>query len=289
MGGKAATVMWMAFTWVLAACTPISCGRSRLSAIDIRRRLFPMLHHRVQRPRGFLSRTQAENREKDIRGLSDLVSLTDDDMAEAITGYKVWGPPALLVAGFETPEISMIKEILDLTGSGFVPIIPLDGDMLNQPVVDLVALPEPSWVREPWAYNPPRGGNTWGSDRVVIFSGLSIPEQGVLLDLLERGPMRFPQIFPGLATIENKNEPSGKVMADAVSSYRRRLEAKEPKEKSMWREAEPVAEPKPNHISEPKPNDISESMALGSEEYQRSMSEMVEAEVRRIEERVSFF
>ena len=76
----------------------------------------------------------------------------------------------MLLAGFKAEESAIIRCILDTAGSAAVKVIPCTSDMLylsvqhglNEPEVDWSQPRPDSWGR----------GREWGSQRVILFSGL---------------------------------------------------------------------------------------------------------------------
>eukprot|EP00466_Bigelowiella_natans_P013494 jgi/Bigna1/137443/aug1.39_g12151 len=208
-----------------------------------------------------------------------------NEFSDRIRTYKVWGPPAVILAGFSPPEASMVKEILCAVGSDFVPVILVDGEQLYRPVAEVVTLPEPEWLLQPWAYNPEsKLGNVWGSDHVILFSGIPIQEQATLLDVLESCPMMpMPRMFPALATMHNQNEPVGSVMAEAIELYRQQLDLKKAPEKSVWREDTkppspvPVADPAVGLAPPSKPKEFT---LPSEEEMEAACAEFLSTNLR---------
>lgn len=84
-----------------------------------------------------------------------------------------------MLAGFKAEECAIIRCILDSAGSALVKVIPCTSDMLYLSVKTGMNEPEVDWS-QPRPENWGRG-REWGSQRVILFSGV---RQGTLLNPL---------------------------------------------------------------------------------------------------------
>ncbi|CAL5227845.1 g10877 [Coccomyxa viridis] len=140
----------------------------------------------------------------------------------------VWGPPAVVLAGFRAEEPAMVRAILDAAGGREVKVIPCDDAMLYEPLSRAVSLPEPNWEQprpEGWT----RGG-AWGSQRTVLFSGMKLAAQAALVELVEE--QGLPPVCAALAVQEDADVLLGRVLAQAVQAQRTRRNPR----KNIWEE-----------------------------------------------------
>ncbi|GIL58408.1 hypothetical protein Vafri_13539, partial [Volvox africanus] len=96
---------------------------------------------------------------------------------------EVYGPEAVVVAGFRPEEHGVVRALLDSAGGHVVKVLPVTESMLYGTVDEAVHLAEQDWAA-PRVPDGPRGGG-WGSQRTVLFSGLGLPAQLTVLELLE--------------------------------------------------------------------------------------------------------
>jgi hypothetical protein len=81
----------------------------------------------------------------------------------------------MVMAGFRAEEYVMVRVMLDTLGAHDVKVLPVLPAMLEGTVAAAAGAPEVDWGAprpEEWV----RGG-AWGSQRAVLFSGLSLPTQ----------------------------------------------------------------------------------------------------------------
>lgn len=100
---------------------------------------------------------------------------------------SIWGPPAILAAGFPVEELAGIRVLLDGLGGQDIPVIPSSSALiLQKPCEQAVIEEEPKW-EEPLSMNQQlqaeQGG--WGKHRVLLFSGIGIQDRALITDLLE--------------------------------------------------------------------------------------------------------
>lgn len=79
------------------------------------------------------------------------------------------------MAGFRAEEYAMARAILDSVGASAVKVLPATDEMLAGPVSAAVRADELDWSA-PRPADWIRGG-AWGSQRVVLFSGLPVAAQ----------------------------------------------------------------------------------------------------------------
>lgn len=85
------------------------------------------------------------------------------------------GPQALVMAGFRAEEYAMARALLDAVGADSVKVLPATNEMLNGPVEAAIHEQEVDWGA-PRPADWIRGG-AWGSQRVILFSGLPVAAQ----------------------------------------------------------------------------------------------------------------
>lgn len=71
---------------------------------------------------------------------------------------------------FRFGDAVQVRVILDTAGGHEVKVIPCTDDLLQEPVEKVLRQPEPQWEL-PRPDNWTRGGS-WGSCRVILFSGM---------------------------------------------------------------------------------------------------------------------
>ena len=77
---------------------------------------------------------------------------------------------ALVLAGFKTEESAMIRGVLDLANAHRLKLLPCTRDMLYLSLNQALAEPEIDWATQrPETLGR---GREWGSQRVVLISGL---------------------------------------------------------------------------------------------------------------------
>jgi hypothetical protein len=106
-------------------------------------------------------------------GLDTLGSINPDtlpdDLRKAVESLEVYGPQALILAGFRAEEYAVVRATLDSLGAQQVKVLPASDDMLNNSLEAALEAQEVDWS----APRPPEWimGGTWGSQRTVLFSG----------------------------------------------------------------------------------------------------------------------
>ena len=128
------------------------------------------------------------------------------------------GPPAVLLAGFRAEEIPRIRELLDELGGHDVPVLPVPQSHLEKPLAEALAIPEPDW-ENPRLHERFNQGGEFGSQRVVIFSGLDRGEMATVVSAVEaRG---LPRLLTVVITGENLENTMGEALAEAVLESRK--------------------------------------------------------------------
>ncbi|KAK9818233.1 hypothetical protein WJX72_009160 [[Myrmecia] bisecta] len=151
---------------------------------------------------------------------------TPQFLLDELYNADVWGPEAVLLAGFRAEEIVMVRVILDSAGGEAVKVVPCMGPMLYETVEVALQSPEPEW-NEPRPEQWTRGG-AWGAQRVILFSGMKLAAQAALVELLEGSGL--PPVCIAVATQDLADTVLGEVLAAAVKEQRGR---KNPK-KEVW-------------------------------------------------------
>ncbi|EFJ48355.1 hypothetical protein VOLCADRAFT_90942 [Volvox carteri f. nagariensis] len=90
---------------------------------------------------------------------------------EAEEEGEVYGPEAVVLAGFRPEEHGVVRALLDSAGGHVVKVLPVTEAMLYGTVDEAVQSGEQDWSA-PRPLGGPRGGG-WGAQRTVLFSGLS--------------------------------------------------------------------------------------------------------------------
>lgn len=126
----------------------------------------------------------------------------------------IFGPPAVIIAGFELAEMAAIRLILDKAGANTLPVIPVTKKLLRMPAVH-GAHPkfEPKW--EESAHHDWASGGGWGKQRTILFSGLSVEDQAVVWTLLDAHGLTG-VTFDSLDR-EDAEEPLGEVLGRLVT------------------------------------------------------------------------
>eukprot|EP00887_Chlorella_sp_A99_P004002 scaffold11.g4002.t1 len=142
----------------------------------------------------------------------------DNDDEELLAGQEaVWGPPAIVLAGFPTPLLAAVRLQIDLLGGEGIAVIPATPQALHAgSVAECLAQPEPAWDA-PLPAGFVEGGG-WGKVRMALFSGLSLDQQALILQVLDDedlGP-----VWGATATASNGGMQLGAVLADALQQHR---------------------------------------------------------------------
>lgn len=127
------------------------------------------------------------------------------------------GPPAVLLAGFRAEEIPRIRELLDELGGHDVPVLPVPQSHLTKPLSAALGLHEPEW-ENPRLHERFNQGGEFGSQRVIIFSGLDRGEMATVVSAIEaRG---LPRLLTVVLTADNVEQTLGEALAEAVKESR---------------------------------------------------------------------
>ncbi|GAB4822546.1 hypothetical protein N2152v2_009592 [Parachlorella kessleri] len=139
---------------------------------------------------------------------------TEDDLTEP----EAFGPPALVLAGFYLEELAGVRAMLDKAGGQGITVIPCTPQLLGMPLGQALQQPEPRWedaMPPNWVH-----GGGWGMQRMVLFSGLGLRAQGMVLQLLASSQMG--DVVPLVATPDTAGRLLGQVLAEAFQAYRKR-------------------------------------------------------------------
>ncbi|GLI61119.1 hypothetical protein VaNZ11_003392, partial [Volvox africanus] len=147
-------------------------------------------------------------------GLDLSAAMTADD--GDCDDNEVYGPEAVVLAGFRPEEHGLVRALLDTAGGHVVKVLPVTESMLYGTVDEAVHLAEQDWAA-PRAPDGPRGGS-WGSQRTVLFAGLGLSAQLTFLELLESSG--FPAVCATAARCDLAGRRLGEVLAEAVADQR---------------------------------------------------------------------
>ncbi|KAK9841906.1 hypothetical protein WJX84_002200 [Apatococcus fuscideae] len=143
---------------------------------------------------------------------------TPKEIVDAYFNQAVYGPEAVLLAGFRSEEIAMVRIILDSYGGQAVKVVPCTPALLHAPVSKALVAPEPNWNQPaPQAW---LSGSTWGSQRTILFSGLNPAAQSAVVELLEESGL--PPICIAAVDADNADSVLGEVLVRAVKGQRSR-------------------------------------------------------------------
>eukprot|EP00892_Ulva_mutabilis_P009346 jgi/Ulvmu1/6784/UM030_0122.1 len=146
----------------------------------------------------------------DIYSVDD--ALPDDMRADLMR--PGFGPEAIIAAGFRLEEYAAIRCTLDAVGASHLKLLIADEELLHSNLDTALRMPEIDWQQP----RPPDWiqGGAWGTRRVVLFSGLSVAQQGALVEVLEG------QGIDNIAVCANALEAStrvvGEILAQAVQA-----------------------------------------------------------------------
>lgn len=161
------------------------------------------------------------------------------DLLEALSNAtNVWGPKALLLAGLRLEEVAVTRAIMDAAGAADVKVVPTSAVMLHTQLQAALATPEPDW-EQPRAPDAAPGGG-WGSQRVALFSGMSVRAVAAAVEVLEESGL--PPLCVALADEQDAQRPLGQVLAEAVRDQRGR---KNPT-KQLWEDSPRVSDTLPD-------------------------------------------
>ncbi|KAL6752564.1 hypothetical protein V8C86DRAFT_2439210 [Haematococcus lacustris] len=152
-----------------------------------------------------------------------------DDLKMSIADKMVYGPPvrspalsaqAIILAGFPLGEPGMVRQMLDAVGAAAIKVLPISGsEALHESVDAVLWAPEQDWaaprhVADLRGEADPLGGGGWGSQRAVLFSGISIKVQATILELLDG--LGVGEVAATMALEEDSHRPLGQVLAEAI-------------------------------------------------------------------------
>jgi hypothetical protein len=103
--------------------------------------------------------------------MCSIVNQTNCNLGNALTILV----QAIVAAGFRIEEYVMIRVLLDELQAQHVKVIIGDQHTLLKMQSEVLALPEIDWSSPREARQG--GGGGWGSQRAILFSGLSIAQQ----------------------------------------------------------------------------------------------------------------
>eukprot|EP00775_Hariotina_reticulata_P003320 gene3320-3597_t len=103
--------------------------------------------------------------------LDQMASVNEDlpeEWRKAIENLEVYGPQALLMAGFRAEEYAVARATLDSLDAHQVKVLPVSQEMLQLPLELAVQQQEIDWTSP----RPPQWimGGAWGSQRTLMFS-----------------------------------------------------------------------------------------------------------------------
>ncbi|GAX77278.1 hypothetical protein CEUSTIGMA_g4724.t1 [Chlamydomonas eustigma] len=140
------------------------------------------------------------------------------DVRLRLLDKQVYGPEAAVFAGFRPEEVAMARAILDSAGGNEIKVLMCTDEMLVGSVEAALWEEEVDWSQpRPQMWNQ---GRAWGSQKTLMFSGLSIKAQATILELLEGSGLSG--VVPLMAMEEEVDRRLGDVLADAVKEYRMR-------------------------------------------------------------------
>ena len=78
--------------------------------------------------------------------------------------------PVVVLAGWPTEELGLVRELLDAIGGQEVKVVPCTPALLAAPTRAALAAPEPRWeAPRPPDYVP---GGGWGQQRMALMNGI---------------------------------------------------------------------------------------------------------------------
>ncbi|KAG1660240.1 hypothetical protein FOA52_007637 [Chlamydomonas sp. UWO 241] len=93
---------------------------------------------------------------------------------------SVYGPEAVVLAGFGPDEVAMTRVLLDQAGGQSIKVLPCTDETLHGSVDEAI------WTREiDWEQPRPDSWNrssSWGMQKAVLFSGMSVKAQATVLE-----------------------------------------------------------------------------------------------------------
>ncbi|BDA46139.1 hypothetical protein COCOBI_08-2310 [Coccomyxa sp. Obi] len=179
-----------------------------------------------------------EGRELNLEDFYSVKEGTPQSLVQELYSNNVYGPPAVVLAGFRAEELAMVRAILDSAGGQAVKVIPVKEELLYEKMSTAIHLPEPDWEKArpvDWT----RGG-AWGSQRTILFSGMKLAAQAALVELLEEAGL--PPVCAALAVEDDADKQLGKVLAEAVQAQRTRRNP----HKDIWEDLDRSAKELPD-------------------------------------------
>ncbi|CAL8462278.1 g1809 [Coccomyxa elongata] len=179
-----------------------------------------------------------EGRELSLEDFYSVKEGTPQSLAQELYSDDVYGPSAVVLAGFRAEELAMVRAILDSAGGHAVKVIPVKEELLYERMSTAIHLPEPDWGKArpvDWT----RGG-AWGSQRTILFSGMKLAAQAALVELLEEAGL--PPVCAALAVEDDADKQLGTVLAEAVQAQRTRRNP----HKDIWEELDRSAKELPD-------------------------------------------
>ncbi|EIE24175.1 hypothetical protein COCSUDRAFT_41460 [Coccomyxa subellipsoidea C-169] len=179
-----------------------------------------------------------EGRELRLEDFYTVKEGTPESLVYELYSDDVYGPPAVVLAGFRAEEFAMVRAILDSAGGHAVKVIPVKDELLYEKMSTAIHLPEPDWgAARPQGWT--RGG-AWGSQRTILFSGMKLAAQAALVELLEESGL--PPVCAALAVEEDADTQLGTVLAEAVQAQRTRRNP----HKNIWEDLDRTAKELPD-------------------------------------------
>lgn len=161
----------------------------------------------VQVPEGFVEPEQHLSYE-------DEMELFGDEYAPQEVPY---GPPSILLVGFQAHEWPQVRMYVDRVGGHDVKVVPVAQETLHERAQDVLRMPEPDWSRPP-SDGGPKGAPA-GAKRVAVFAGLVQEDIATITELLEGSGL--PRIVVTVVLEEEKSSPLGQVVAEAMVKERK--------------------------------------------------------------------
>lgn len=128
-----------------------------------------------------------------------------------------YGSPAIFLVGFQAHEWPHVRMYVDRLGGHDVKVVPVAQETLHERTEDVLAMPEPDWSRP-----PTKGGASGapaGAKRVAVFAGLVQEDIATITELLEGSGL--PRMAVAIVSKEEKNQPLGQVVAEAMVQERK--------------------------------------------------------------------
>ena len=105
-----------------------------------------------------------EDEDWDEEWADDDGELWDEDLSPP------YGRPAILLAGWPTPEIAACRLLVDGIGGQDITVVPTTPQMLHVQLAEALQYAEPAWD-QPLPASAVEGGG-WGCVKMAVFSGL---------------------------------------------------------------------------------------------------------------------